>query len=108
MKAKAKAKATPRTAAARKRCEVAILHLDRAASDLLAACSDLSSVMGANNSYSAIHTLTRRVLNERRALESYVNDPGEMQLELDHDPSAQELIRGHGPNHGCGNGRKKR
>lgn len=98
-----KKKLTDKQKAAKKRLSVAIDHLFKANGEINRAMSDISRVNGASVPY--------------RKLTKVFNDLGEAKLmlgqleidsklEMDHDPTPQELRCGHGPQHGCGRGKK--
>lgn len=94
--------------AAQKRAVVAVAHLEKARAELDAACSDISSVVGASAMFNVIRKLSNGVLEARRKLEREANgawakDP----WFLDHEPTKQELHCGHGPKHGCGKGARR-
>lgn len=88
-----------RVLAAHKRVEVAIDHLSAALVEVNAARADLSTVTGAPSLVRLANTVAAGV----RTLRFYAN-VRDSRCELDHDPTTQELRRGHGPHHGCGKG----
>ena len=103
---------TNKQKAAKKRIEVAIAHLEKARTELDAACADLSSCEGggAFQAFNAIKKLSMSALDARRELNFELRDidnKGGSPWKLDHEPTPQELRCGHGPQHGCGKGGKR-
>jgi hypothetical protein len=99
-----KAKVTDRHKAAKKRIDVAIAHLTTACEEVNWAAADLSRVKGATAPYQKLVKHHAGLAEAIRMLDQAKYD-GEWTL--DHEPTPQELRCGHGPQHGCGRGKKR-
>lgn len=97
---------SPRMKAAFRRVDAAAQHVANVLREIQAARADLSSVVGAPSvTFVTLSRIAELANRELQMLAVYATDVN-AKCELDHDPSPQELRCGHGPQHGCGKGRK--
>ncbi len=92
-------KTTTRQRGAKRRLTVALAHVQTASNQVEAAMADLSTVNGASRLYNQLREILNLTKLARHAVDMATDDAG---LELDHEPTPQELRCGHGPDHGCG------